>query len=223
MKKALVVFSGGQDSTTCLFWAKREFDEVHAVTFDYGQRHSIELRAAENIAALAEVQHDIVKLPDDILIGTSPLTDKTREVAVYENADSLPGGLEDTFVPGRNILFLTLAANRAYVYCCSEIVIGVAEEDFGGYPDCRSSFIHQMRLAINFGLNRILQIRTPLIYKTKAEIVKFAQTLPGCMDALKYSHTCYKGRRPPCGHCHACLLRQRGFDEAGIKDPLLED
>jgi 7-cyano-7-deazaguanine synthase len=223
MSKALVILSGGQDSTTCLFWAIRKFIEVRAVTFDYGQRHSIELSSAKAIAALANVQHEILTLPENILAGTSPLTDKTRDVSMYKNVESLPIGLEDTFVPGRNMLFLTLAANRAYVYDIHDIVIGVAQEDFGGYPDCRTSFINQMAIAISFALNQTTRIRAPLMYMTKSETVKLAMGLPGCMEALKLSHTCYNGQHPPCSKCHACLLREKGFSEAGVKDPLLDD
>lgn len=223
---ALVVLSGGQDSTTCLFWALERFDKVQAVTFNYGQRHSREILAAGTVAQIAGVYHEIVDL-GPILRGTSPLTDHTRPVGLYADAESLPGGLEDTFVPGRNILFLTLAGNYAYCAGATHIVMGVCEEDFGGYPDCRAGFVSAMQTALRLGLGAdmdprgMLTVETPLMNLTKAESVVLAAQLPGCLDALAWSHTCYRGEEPPCGRCHACLLRARGFEEAGIADPLI--
>jgi 7-cyano-7-deazaguanine synthase len=220
MAKALVVLSGGQDSTTCLFWAKQRFDDVLALTFDYRQRHSAEIESARRIAKLAKVEHEIIDL-GPIFAGLSPLTDKSRQVETFKDADSLPSGLADTFVPGRNILFLTVAANRAYVAGCDALIIGVAQQDYGGYPDCRADFIGKMQVALSSGLEKQVEILTPLMNLTKKEIVQLAQSLPGCLDALAYSLTCYNGAQPPCRKCHSCLLRERGFAEAGIEDPLL--
>jgi 7-cyano-7-deazaguanine synthase len=226
MRKCLVILSGGQDSTTCLYWAKHVFDEVHAITFDYGQRHSVEIDCAIEVAQLAEVvTHSIVPV-QGILKGTSPLVNPEEQVELYENAAVLPGGLEKTFVPMRNMLFLVIAANRAAVLGISDLVTGVCQEDFGGYPDCRQSFIDATEKAINEALfldptEANFHIHTPLMTLTKKESVELAQKFEGCMDALSSTHTCYNGEYPPCGHCHACLLRQRGFDEAGIKDPLM--
>jgi 7-cyano-7-deazaguanine synthase len=219
-KKALVSLSGGQDSTTCLFWAKREFEQVHAICFAYSQRHAIEIESARKVASLAGVELEVIDL-GPIFAGLSPLTDKSRAVGHYESAAALPGGLEDTFVPGRNILFLTVAANRAYVVGADAIVLGVSQEDYGGYPDCRKSFIEAMQAALALGLDRELEIVTPLVLLDKRATVMLATELEGALEALAYSHTCYEGEFPPCGHCHACLLRQRGFDAAGIPDPLL--
>lgn len=226
MSKCLVVLSGGQDSTTCLAWAKQQFDEVHAVTFDYGQRHSREINAAVTVAEmLGATSHEIVCVPD-ILKGTSPLVNKGEVVESYANADVLPGGLEKTFVPMRNMLFLVIAANRATCLGIDNLVTGVCQEDFGGYPDCRQSFITPTQLAINEALfltpeEMTFQIHTPLMDLTKKASVELAVSLPGCMEALAFTHTCYNGENPPCGHCHACLLRSRGFAEAGIPDPLV--
>jgi 7-cyano-7-deazaguanine synthase len=217
--KALVILSGGQDSTTCLFWAKREYHSVHAVTFNYNQRHAIEISSAEKIAAMAGVDHEVIDL-GTLFAGLSPLTDKSKTVHQYQSAEKLPGGLEDTFVPGRNILFLAVAANRAYVTGCDEMVIGVSQEDFGGYPDCRENFIRSMEKALSQGLDKDLKITAPLMHLNKKEIVKLSASLTGCLDALAHSTTCYNGSVPPCAQCHACLLRQRGFDQAGIVDPL---
>jgi 7-cyano-7-deazaguanine synthase len=217
---ALVILSGGQDSTTCLFWAKENFPAVHAISFDYGQRHRIELESARHVAHLAAVPHEILNL-GPIFAGLSPLTNTEERLEQYASVDKLPGGLERTFVPGRNILFLTIAANRAYVLGCPNLVIGVSEEDFGGYPDCREEFLEKMRDALSSGLGSRVQIFAPLVRMTKEKSVLLAHNLPGCMEALAHTTTCYAGAVPPCGHCHACLLRNRGFQQAGIADPLL--
>jgi 7-cyano-7-deazaguanine synthase len=204
-----------------LFWAKREYAQAHAVTFSYNQRHSIEIASAQKVAALASVPHEVLDL-GPIFVGSSPLTDRSRAVELYESADKLPGGLEATFVPGRNILFLSAAANRAYVHGCDDIIIGVSQEDFGGYPDCREQFVVAMESALSLGLDRKLSIKAPLQHLNKKQTVELAQTLPGCLEALSYSTTCYNGSEPPCHKCHACLLRARGFAQAGVRDPLLE-
>jgi len=237
VKKPLVILSGGQDSTTCLYWAKQMpgVQEVHAVTFDYGQRHAAEIQSAQTVAEMAGVaSHEFIKLPEGILRGTSPLVNPDYEVGQYESAETLPGGLEDTFVPARNILFLTLAANRAHCLGCDTLVIGVSQEDYGGYPDCRVEFINAMERAICEGMPKPLLIKKPLITLNKMRTVEMARDLDhahyretgraegGCLDALAYSHTCYNGEFPPCGSCHACLLRAKGFEEAEQYDPLID-
>ena len=227
--KALVVLSGGQDSTTCLYWAKNSFDEVRAITFHYNQRHSAEVHAAKEVAwkaGLAFDELEIVRL-GAILKGTSPLVSDAA-LEEYAHHSVLPDGLEKTFVPMRNQLFLTIAANRAYCLGINSLVTGVCEEDFGGYPDCRRAFIDSLEDACCKGaftgeeetLSR-LRIYTPLMYLTKADTVKLAQTLPGCLEALAYTHTAYDGKYPPTGKDHASLLRAKGFEEAGIPDPLV--
>tara|TARA_R100001530_G_scaffold1886_1_gene3272 strand:- start:41605 stop:42309 length:705 start_codon:yes stop_codon:yes gene_type:complete len=225
-KGALVVLSGGQDSTTCLYWAKNKFENIHAVTFDYGQRHNIEVESARKIAMKADLcSWEVIDIPD-ILKGTSPLVNKSNVVGQYNSAEELPGGVEPTFIPARNILFLTLAANRATCLGIRDIITGVCQEDFGGYPDCRQIFIDKMKWALGEGINgdpEMFTIHTPLMNLTKKESVKMAVGLGlECIEALSYSHTCYNGEFPPCGKCHACILRQRGFDEAEVIDPLLE-
>lgn len=217
---ALVILSGGQDSTTCLFWAKQNFSSVHALSFDYGQRHKSELESAAKIARMASVPHEIINL-GSIFAGLSPLTNSEITLDHYESVDHLPGGLEKTFVPGRNILFLTVAANRAYVLNCHNLVIGVSQEDFGGYPDCREDFLDKMTAALTSGLGTTMQIYAPLMRMTKAQSVLLAKNLPGCLESLAHTTTCYEGCQPPCGHCHACLLREKGFAQAGIEDPLI--
>jgi 7-cyano-7-deazaguanine synthase len=222
-QSALVVFSGGQDSTTCLYWAKKNFSIVKTVSFDYGQRHEREKDAARRICELAGVEFDLVRIPD-VLRSSSPLVDRAAKLSKYESVDKLPGGLEATFVPARNILFLTVAANIALHYGIRDIVIGVCEEDYGGYYDCRQDFITAMQLALSQGIlgeDVGIRLHTPLMKLTKSETVKLALELgEDCLKALAYSHTCYEGTYPPCGKCHACHLRERGFREAGIEDPL---
>lgn len=217
----MVILSGGQDSVTCLYWALAQKREVVCLTFDYGQRHRRELECAARIAEMAAVPQITVDL-GALFAGTSPLTDLSRDVEQYQDADSLPGGLEKTFVPGRNLLFLAVAANRAYVEKCQTLVIGVSQEDFGGYPDCREEFLNSMERSIETALDRKIQIEAPLLFKDKKKTVELAAELPGCWEALAHSHTCYEGKFPPCGHCHSCLLRARGFEQTGKSDPLLE-
>ncbi len=222
-QKALVVLSGGQDSTTCLYWALERFGEVAALTFNYGQRHHREIEAARVIAARIGVHHEIVEVPR--FGGDSPLTRRDLEVGKYGGPDDLPGGVEPTFVPGRNLVFLAIAASRAETLGCKAVVTGVSQEDYGGYPDCRAEFVGTMEAAANLALGRDLADRllilAPLIDKTKAATVRMAASLPGCMAAMALTHTCYEGTSPPCGECHACVLRAKGFEEAGVDDPLL--
>lgn len=221
----LVVLSGGQDSTTCLYWAKHVLQvPVHAITFDYGQRHRRELDCALQIGGGAGVlSHKLVKL-GDVLEGTSPLV-SANALEQYADAQSLPGGIEKTFVPMRNMLFLTIAANRAAAIGAGAIVTGVSQEDYGGYPDCRETFIHQVALAIKESLGESVRfaprVYAPLMHRSKADTVRLAVTLPGCMEALAYSHTAYDGAYPPTGKDHATLLRAKGFEEAGWPDPLV--
>jgi len=225
-RKAMVVLSGGQDSTTCLFWAKRQFDEVHAVTFDYNQRHWRELEAAKKVAELAGVaSHEIVRL-GPILNGRSPLTNADESLETYKSYDEMDGiignRVELTFVPMRNALFLTLAANRAVCRDVFDIVTGVCEADNANYPDCRRDFIYAQQHALSEAMGKFVQIHTPLILKSKAESISLAQELPGCMEALAYSHTAYSGEYPPLTQDHATVLRAEGFRQAGVPDPLIE-
>lgn len=229
MKTCLVVLSGGQDSTTCLYYAKKRYDRVYAITFDYGQRHWREIHAAERVAEFAGIppeDHEIVKL-GSILKGTSPLV-SDNELEQYDHHSVLPGGLEKTFVPMRNQLFLTIAANRAYTLGTNVLITGVSAEDFGGYPDCRPEFIEAFVRASSVGTftgrdgaPESLVVRTPLMHATKKQTVEMAMELDGCYEALALTHTAYDGQYPPVGRDHATLLRAKGFEEAGIPDPLL--
>lgn len=229
-QKALVVLSGGQDSTTCLFWAKQMFDEIHAITFDYGQRHIIEIDAAKKVAELAGVtSHEIVQVPN-CLISASPLTSQNEleKYDSFEQMDSEIGSRRElTFVPMRNALFLTIAANRAEALGIRNLVTGVCQMDNANYDDCRQEFIDATRDYINTALGHDhrgtlpIVIHTPLIYMSKAESVRLASKLPGCWEALAYSHTSYDGKYPPSDMNHANVLRAQGFLEAGLPDPLV--
>lgn len=223
MSRALVVLSGGQDSTTCLFLAKQRYAEVFAVTFDYGQRHKIEIESALKVGQMAGVaRHDVVTV-GNILESTSPLV-STNKLEQYPGMYDLPGGIEKTFVPMRNQLFLTLAYNRAVAWGCEVIYTGVSQEDFGGYPDCRPPFIRAIEIASNTGLGggeKYIRILTPLMSLTKRETVELSAKLPGCWEALAFTHTSYDGQYPPIGKDHATLLRAKGFYEADLPDPLV--
>lgn len=229
---ALVVLSGGQDSSTCLFWACQRYEKVHALTIDYGQRHAVEIEAAHDIWHLASLKHpggmgthEVLHL-GSVLDSTSPLV-SDEALEQYADPESLPGGLEKTFVPMRNQLFLTIAINKAVAKGAAVVITGVCEEDYGGYPDCRLGFIKALEVASNDGLGidsitdpARVQIVTPLMYLTKAETVDLAERLD-CFAEMAFTHTSYDGGYPPTGKDHATLLRQKGFTEAERPDPLV--
>jgi len=214
-KKALVVLSGGQDSTTCLFWALREFSLVKSITFDYGQRHRIELESAAAVAKEAGIANRCIQLSGLSELGGSALIGE-EEVS----GEILGDGLPNSFVPGRNLIFLSYAAAYAYQEDMKHIVLGACETDFSGYPDCRADTLGRAIEALSLGMEADFEIHTPLMSLTKAESVLLAKEV-GAFKALQFTHTCYNGVRPPCGHCPACLLRAKGFQEAGEEDPLL--
>lgn len=224
--RALVVLSGGQDSTTCLFWAKTMFDEVFAITFNYGQRHSIEIDAAIKVAGMAQIKgHEVVAVPG-ILHSTSPLTSRNplEEYIDYASMDKIIGDrVELTFVPMRNTLFLTIAMNRAIALDCNALVTGICQADNANYPDCTEKFRASFERMANTSLGLVdsFRICAPLMYFSKAESVRLARQLPGCWEALAYSHTSYDGKYPPTDHNHANVLRAQGFLEANEADPLV--
>jgi len=218
--RALVVLSGGQDSTTCLYWAIERFGkaEVSSITFDYGQKHRIELECARDVAAAAGVPNVCLPIDTFAALGGDALTDAS--VAVSDEADE-DTDLPVTFVPGRNLIFLTFAAAWAYRHDTQHLVTGVAQTDYSGYPDCREETIAALQKAISLGMDREFTIHTPLMHRSKRETVELAVRLDA-LDAMALTHTCYNGRRPPCGECQACRLRAKGFAEAGVRDPLLD-
>jgi 7-cyano-7-deazaguanine synthase len=230
--RALVLFSGGQDSATCLAWALKTFDHVETVAFDYGQRHHVELECRQHfIKSLHDVpQTPISKLGEDHLItlealGTLSDTSLTRERAIEMSASGLPS----TFVPGRNLIFLTFAAALAYRRNCRHIVLGVCETDYSGYPDCRDDTIKAMQVALNLGLEQRFVLHTPLMWRDKAQTFELAQEIGGqaLVDSvLEHTHTCYMGNRTMrhtwgygCGTCPACKLRKTGFERWMHKNP----
>ena len=217
-KNVVVSLSGGQDSTTCLYWAKRHWDDVAALAFDYGQRHRIELEAAQAIAKKANVPLKILPVAALSELGGNSLTDS--EIAVSSKLQG--NGLPNSFVPGRNVLFMTLLAAYAYQLGAGDLVTGVCQTDFSGYPDCRRDTMDSLEQTLSLGMEFQFKIHTPLMWLNKAETVALAADLDGCLEALSLSHTCYNGARPPCGECPACVLRARGFAEAGIEDPLMK-
>lgn len=222
----VTLVSGGQDSATCLYWASRRFRHVHAISFDYGQRHITELIAAKQIARMAGVKsHEIVKI--DGLAGGS-LTDLSATIEA-----PVEGVIPSTFLPGRNLVFLTLALSMAirvralsrfqYTDSTNYLVTGVCQTDYSGYPDCRKLTMERLERAMEAGTDQHCEILTPLMHVTKAETVLMARDMgPECWEALGYTVTCYEGLRPGCGTCPACVLRQKGFLEAGLVDPATE-
>ncbi|KFL14797.1 7-cyano-7-deazaguanine synthase [Geobacillus stearothermophilus] len=218
-EKAVVVFSGGQDSTTCLVWAKEQFGEVEAVTFDYGQRHRREIEVAQTIAAELGVRHTVL---DMSLLGQLAPNALTRDDIAIEQKE---GGLPTTFVDGRNLLFLSFAAVFAKQRGARHLVTGVCETDFSGYPDCRDVFIKSLNVTLNLAMDYEFVIHTPLMWLTKAETWKLADEL-GALEFIRTKTlTCYNGIiADGCGECPACVLRKRGLDDylrekAGVERP----
>jgi 7-cyano-7-deazaguanine synthase len=218
-KKALVILSGGQDSTTCLYWAKKHFYEVHAITFSYGQRNDREINASKIVGQMAGVaSHEFLEI-EQAIKDIGPLTNKTAELNTYQNISEIPKGVKlPTFVPGRNSIFLTIAANRAWNLGIRDLVTGICP---GSNPDSTVLFLQTMQATLTAGMGETFEIHAPLKAMSKAEIVKFSSTLEGCWDALAYTHTAYDGLYPPTGNDQASLLRAKGFEEAGLPDPLV--
>ncbi|USD42444.1 7-cyano-7-deazaguanine synthase QueC [Vibrio sp. SCSIO 43135] len=211
MKKAVVVFSGGQDSTTCLVKALKEFDEVHAITFDYGQRHRLEIEVAESLAKeLGVAAH---KVMDVTLLNELAISSLTRD-DIPVSHELQDNGLPNSFVPGRNILFLTLAGIYAYQIGANSVITGVCETDFSGYPDCRDEFVKAMNNALVQGMDRDLTIATPLMWLNKAETWAMADHY-GALDLVREKTlTCYNGLiGDGCGDCPSCDLRRAGLED----------
>ncbi len=207
---AIVLFSGGQDSTTCLFWAKREFKKVYALCFTYGQRHSQEVENARRLAELADVE--FINLDTTVISHLAPnsLTNKEIIMDKEKPSDSYP----NTFVPGRNLLFLTFAATIAYAKDIRHIVTGVSEADYSGYPDCRDTFIKSANATLNLAMDKQFVIHTPLMWRTKKEVWQLSDEL-GVFDLIKNETlTCYNGvQAGGCDDCPACIIRNKGLEE----------
>ncbi|MDA1353575.1 MAG: 7-cyano-7-deazaguanine synthase QueC [bacterium] len=210
---AVVLFSGGQDSTTCLAWALERFDFVECVSIEYGQRHAIEMQQARVIASMAGVPIHVLRTDAFEQLTQNALTNHGVDIT------AMPGELPSTFVPGRNHMFISLAAIYAYQKGIRHIVTGVCQTDYSGYPDCRDAFVQSLATTLGLAMDTTYTIHTPLMWLTKAKTVLLMRDL-GRLDWYAHSHTCYEGKRPACGKCPACELRRNGFKEAGIQDPL---
>lgn len=206
---ALIVFSGGQDSTTCLFWAKKHFRSVEALTFSYGQRHAVEVQTAEKIARKADVPWHHMDVSFIGKLGRNSLTDSSIVMDQEKPADGPP----NTFVPGRNLFFLSIAAVFARERGINHLVTGVSQTDFSGYPDCRDAFIKSLNVTLNLDMEEQFVIHTPLMWIDKEQTWEMADKL-GVLDLVRNETlTCYNGiAGDGCGHCPACTLRREGLE-----------
>lgn len=212
-RKAVVIFSGGQDSTTCLYWALKQYDYVEAITFDYGQKHKIELEQAARICAKEGVRQTVIDISFLDTIVDSALT-SNGDVNKLNEKD-----LPSSFVPNRNQLFITLAHAYAQKIGAVHLVGGMCETDYSGYPDCRQDFIIAMQRVSNLGSHSYIGIDTPLMKLNKAQTFQLAENLGALEEVLELSHTCYNGDREHrhewgygCGECPACELRAKGYE-----------
>lgn len=205
---ALVVFSGGQDSTTCLYWAKQNFDKVIALTFVYGQKHALEVQQAQKIAEQANVEFHLVDVSFIGTLGRNSLTDQSIEM----DKEKPEGGLPNTFVPGRNLFFLSIAAVFARERGIRHLVTGTSQTDFSGYPDCRDAFIKSLNVTLNLAMDEEFCIHTPLMWLDKCETWALADKLGVLSLVREQTLTCYNGVvGDGCGECPACTLRREGL------------
>ena len=216
MSRALVVFSGGQDSTTCLGWAKNRFDEVETITFDYGQKHRVEIEQARKIAEALHVKNTLLSLDAFSQLNDSALIDGSQDIGAQHSVHT---NLPASFVPNRNAIFFTLAHAFAQKQGIEHIIIGVNQTDYSGYPDCREPFIKALELALNLGSEATIVFHYPLMHLTKAETFALSN-VEGVLDlVIDESHTCYNGVHTHkhawgygCGECPACALRKQGWE-----------
>jgi 7-cyano-7-deazaguanine synthase len=207
--KALVIFSGGQDSSTCLFWAKRNFEQVESVAFNYGQRHVSEITAASSISTFAKVPFRIMELPLLNSITENSLTRSDMPIEKCSGAET-----PNTLVEGRNLLFLTYAAIYAKSKGIKNLVTGVSQTDYSGYPDCRDTFIRSANMTLNLAMDYEFVIHTPLMYLTKCDTWKLADELGVFEIIAGQTVTCYEGiPGNGCGKCPSCELRAKGLKE----------
>ena len=226
-KSALVIFSGGLDSTTCLYWAVNNYSVVHTLTFLYGQRNKVEVGYAKKTVDLIkkagkDINMHFFKI-DLFQIGGSALTDRGIAVPKRRTLKDIGCGVPATYVPFRNGIFLSLAAAFAEKKDVDDVIGGWNTVDFSGYPDCREDFLKTMEKAINLGTKRGIEEKPihvvfPLIHKSKMEIIKFGKEMGA---DYSYAYSCYEGKEIPCGECDSCILRKKGFMEAGFEDDFL--
>ncbi len=221
VKRAVVLLSGGLDSATTLFWAKNKGYKCFALSFDYGQRHKREIRYGQLLAKRANISWRLVKFK--LPWAGSALLDKKIAVPKHRAVKEIPKTIPSTYVPARNTIFLALSLSYAETIGAGTIFIGANAVDFSGYPDCRPKYYQQfnrlIQLATKAGVEgKKIKIFTPLIKKTKAGIIKTGSRLK---VPYELTWSCYEGKSQPCGYCDSCLLRAKGFKEAGLTDPLL--
>ena len=214
-ESALVVMSGGQDSTTCLGIALHNHDKVHAVSFNYGQKHAVELEFAKLICDKHDVELQVIDVPALRLMKSSALVNHGDTSQKHSYLDGVPA----SFVPARNALFLTMAWGIAMELSADYIYTGVCQTDYSGYPDCRDEFVQMLNEALIVGYNTPISIRTPLMFLDKADTFELARRVGILSDVMHLSHTCYNGDRTShewgkgCGECPACTLRKKGYEE----------
>ncbi|DAB31184.1 MAG TPA: 7-cyano-7-deazaguanine synthase QueC [Sulfurospirillum sp. UBA11407] len=221
MSSALVVFSGGQDSTTCLGWAKNRFDRVETLTFDYGQKHRVEIYQAKKIATLLDVENFVLKFDAFSQLADSALIDGSLDIS---SAHSHKPNLPASFVPNRNAVFFTLAHAYAQKKGIDNIITGINQTDYSGYPDCRLEFIEALELALNLGSESNIKFHYPLIHLSKAQTFEMSKQEGVLELIIDESHTCYNGNHNTknewgygCGECPACILRAKGWQEYNKK------
>lgn len=218
---AVCLLSGGLDSTTALFTAQREGFTPLALTIDYGQLHRKEIESAKRIASHLVIEHQVVSIP--LPWGGSALLDSKIQMPENRSADQIPNEIPATYVPARNTIFLSIAASFAEARGAEAIFIGANALDYSGYPDCRLEYLISFEMLLKQGTKRGvegngIEIKAPLISLRKSEIVSIAQALS---VPIEWTWSCYKGGEFPCGVCDSCILREKGFKEAGIQDPLI--
>lgn len=223
MTKAVIILSGGLDSTVCLAYAHKIGCHVYALSFTYGQSHVCEIEQAKKITQYYKCEHLVVNLEFFSKIGGSSLTDKDLEIPTDRDDEQISVGIPSTYVPFRNGVFLAIACSYAEAVGAEKVFIGVNALDYSGYPDCRPEFISAFQHAVSVGTRqgseekKDIQIITPLLQKTKAEIVQMGIDLEA---PLHLTTSCYQGEEKACGRCDSCKLRLKGFQEAGHTDPI---
>ncbi len=223
MKKCCVLFSGGIDSTTALYWARRDYKNIHALTFDYGQRHAVEVEMAKKIADALNISQTILSVDLQQISGSS-LTDPTQNLPEFLAPENIKAGVPSTYVPFRNGIFLSMAAAWGEVHDIQDIICGFNVIDSPNYPDTTRNFAHAMETAINLGTKAAcgskpaFKVLAPFIGLKKADIIQEGLSL-----GADYSHSisCYAGGEIPCLKCSSCLLRQKAWEETGRQDPLI--
>lgn len=215
MKKALIVFSGGQDSTTCLGWALNNFDYVETITFDYGQKHKVEIKQAKKIATMLNVKNTVLNINAFTQLNDSALINSDLDIS---SSHSTKKNFPASFVPNRNAIFFTLAHAFAQKQDIDNIIIGVNQTDYSGYPDCREDFVLALENSLNLGSESNIKFHYPLIHLTKAETFKLSEDESVLDIVINESHTCYNGNHTTkfdwgygCGECPACILRREGW------------